>query len=127
QIAETLRIGINSGHDETRVSQMMSFGRDGILNWEEINDIAAFVLSLSGRDTGSARDAEAGGKLFAANCASCHGPSGKGDPDVGAPDLSDEHWIYGGDLQSVVTSINNGRQGHMPHWEQRLSAVERKL
>lgn len=127
QIAETLRVGINSGHDNTQVSQMMAFGRDGVLQWEEVNNVAAYVLSLSGQDTKGAGNVEAGSKLFADNCASCHGPAGKGDLTVGAPDLTDKNWIYGGDLQSVVTSINGGRQGHMPHWEQRLSEVERKI
>lgn len=127
QIAETLRVGINSGHGKTQVSEMLGFGRNGVLNWEQVNDVAAFVLSLSGQDAGRAGNAEAGRKIYADNCASCHGASGKGDPKVGAPDLTDRNWIYGGDLQSVVTSISGGRQGHMPHWEQRLSAVERKI
>ena len=127
QLAETLRVGINSGHGKTRVSEMIGFGRTGILQWEEVNNVAAFVLSLSGRDAGRAGNADAGRKLYADNCATCHGASGKGDPKVGAPDLTDRNWIYGGDLQSVVTSISDGRQGHMPHWEQRLTAVERKI
>ena len=127
RIAETLRVGINSGHDKTQVSQMIGFGRTGVLKWEEINNLGAFVLVLSGQDVGRVGDIQGGSKLFADNCASCHGASGKGDPKVGAPDLTDKHWIYGGDLQSIVTSISDGRQGHMPHWEERLSAVERKI
>jgi cytochrome c oxidase cbb3-type subunit 3 len=127
QIAETLRVGINSGHDKTQVSQMVGFGRTGVLKWEEVNNVAAFVLSLSGQDAARVGNVEGGRKLYADNCATCHGPSGKGDPKVGAPDLTDKNWIYGGDPQSVVTSISDGRQGHMPHWEQRLTAVERRI
>ena len=47
--------------------------------------------------------------------------------DLGAPDLTDAHWIYGGDEQSVLNSIHGGRQGHMPSWEGRLSPTDIKL
>ena len=47
--------------------------------------------------------------------------------DVGAPDLTDANWIYGGDAQSVFTTISGGRQGHMPHWEGRLSPLDIRL
>jgi Cytochrome c, mono- and diheme variants len=57
----------------------------------------------------------------------CHGDDGKGKLEVGAPDLTDKFWIYGGDAESILASVRNGRQGHMPTWESRLSAVERKI
>ena len=60
-------------------------------------------------------------------CAACHGENGKGQHDLGAPDLTDANWVYGGDLQSVVNSIHGGRQGHMPSWEGRLSPTDIKL
>ena len=53
--------------------------------------------------------------------------TGQGNTDFGAPDLTDQFWIYGGDLQSIFTSVWGGRQGHMPSWEARLSAVDRKI
>ena len=70
---------------------------------------------------------EAGKTVFAANCVACHGENGTGNTDVGAPNLTDKFWIYGGDPQSVYTTVWGGRQGHMPTWEARLSAVDRKI
>jgi cytochrome c oxidase cbb3-type subunit 3 len=128
-IAETIRVGINSAHPQTRISQMMAFGRDGILTREAVNDVAAYVRSFSGQDLSEADRARvgAGKEVYAANCASCHGDDGAGIRDVGAPSLKDTHWIYGGDAQSIYRSIYAGRQGHMPHWEGRLSPVEIKM
>lgn len=128
-IAETIRVGINSTHPQTRISQMLAFGRDGILTPEAVNDVAAYVRSFSGQDLSEADRARvsAGKEAYAANCASCHGEDGTGIRDVGAPNLTDKHWIYGGDAQSIYRSIYAGRQGHMPHWEGRLSPVEIKM
>ncbi len=129
-IAETIRVGINSTHPETRVAQMMAFGHDEVLPRGEIDDVVHYVRTLSDlKGPGSVPPAriEAGKAVFAANCAACHGDDGKGKIDVGAPDLTDGSWIYGGDLQSVFTSVWAGRQGHMPTWEGRLSPVERKI
>ncbi len=47
--------------------------------------------------------------------------------DVGAPNLADDYWIYGGDLQTIVTSVHGGRQGHMPTWDERLTKAEIKI
>ena len=126
-IAETLRVGINSGHEETRASQMLAFGRDSILDRNQIGDVVAYVRSLGGAEDSSTEAVARGREVFAANCAACHGDDGKGSREVGAPDLTDAHWIYGGDRQSVYTTVYSGRQGHMPHWEQRLSDAERKI
>ena len=128
-LAETIRVGINSTHDETRVSQMMAFGHDGMLDRGAILAVAAYVRSLSGQElTNTERGRlDAGRLVFADNCASCHGDDGAGVIEVGAPDLADANWIYGGDAQSVFTTINAGRQGHMPHWERRLSPTDIRL
>jgi cytochrome c oxidase cbb3-type subunit 3 len=125
-IAETIRIGINSNKDDSRVSQMLAFGRDGILDRVKILDVVAYVRSLSGAPSDAAR-IEAGREIFSANCASCHGENAKGMPEVGAPDLTDRFWIYGGDMQSVYATVYAGRQGYMPHWEGRLSETSRKI
>ena len=108
---------------------MLAFGRDGILPRTDIEAITDYVLSLSGRTPASTTQErlEAGKLAFIAQCISCHGPEGKGKVDLGAPDLSDQHWIYGGDAQSIHTSIWGGRQGQMPSWEERLSALDRKI
>jgi cytochrome c oxidase cbb3-type subunit 3 len=127
-IAETIRVGINATHPETRTSQMLAFGRDGMLQRADIDNLVAFVRSLSNPvPEGAAKQVEAGKALFAANCASCHGDNAKGSTDLGAPDLTDANWIYGGDAQSIHTTIWGGRQGHMPSWEARLSELDRKI
>lgn len=129
-IAETIRVGINSAHPKTRASQMLSFGRDQILSRAEVENVVSYVQSLSGAAPSNQiarEELEAGKAIFAANCASCHGDDGKGKVELGAPDLTDQHWIYGGDPQSIFTSVWGGRRGHMPTWETRLSALERKI
>ena len=128
-IAETIRVGINSTADGTRVSQMMAFGRDGIIDADQVRSVAAYVRSLSGQPLSAEERAlrEAGREVYAVNCASCHGADGGGGREFGAPDLTDDVWLYGGDIQSVQDSIRLGRQGHMPHWAGRLSPAEIKL
>lgn len=130
KIAETIRIGINSTNEDTRISQMTAFGRDGVLNATQISNVVAYVRSLSGLGSEDAADAPAiaaGKEVFAANCVSCHGDDAKGKLDMGAPDLTDKYWIYGGSLDTVFTSVYSGRQGHMPHWGTRLSDVDIKI
>lgn len=129
-IAETIRVGINSTHPDTRVAQMLAFGRDKILSRTDVENVVGYVQSLSHAAAARQIPADrlaAGQKAFADNCASCHGDDGKGKTDVGAPDLTDRNWIYGGDAQSLFTTVWHGRQGHMPTWENRLSALDRKI
>lgn len=125
-VMETLRVGINSTHPDTRWAQMLAFGKDGILQREEIRTVVDYVQSLSGTQTPPDR-VSAGAEIFATNCASCHGETGAGDMDVGAPNLIDEFWIYGGDDQAMFRTIWSGRQGWMPAWEGRMSETERKI
>ena len=129
-IAETIRVGINSPNKDTRTSQMPAFGRDQMLPAADIEKIIAYVRTLS--DPAAANDAkpgvvDAGKALFAANCTPCHGDDAKGKTDTGAPNLTDKFWIYGGDPQTIATTLWGGRQGHMPTWEGRLSLVDRKI
>ena len=129
-IMETVRVGVNSPHDDTRVSQMMAFGRDGILNRDAILNVAAYVQSLSDPSLASGAEAEsvaAGHEVFAQNCVACHGEGGTGNTELGAPNLTDHFWLYGGDRQSIYTTIHDGREGHMPSWEGRLDEVHRKM
>lgn len=128
-VAETIRIGINSHHEESRASQMLPFGRLGVLNREQVRAAAIHVRSLSGQTMPDVDQAvlDMGREVYAANCAACHGAEGRGDAAFGAPDLTDDRWLYGGDLTSVIASIHGGRQGHMPHWEGRLTPAEIRL
>jgi cytochrome c oxidase cbb3-type subunit 3 len=127
-IAETIRVGVNSSHESTRVSQMMAFGRDRVLERDAVRDVVSYVRSLSsaGANSGAAPH-DTGRRVFAEQCVSCHGENAKGRIEVGAPDLTDDFWLYGGDAQSVYASVYGGRQGQMPSWEWRLSATDRKL
>ena len=125
-ILETLRVGINAQHPDTRVAQMPAFGRDGILSRDDIRTVAAYVQTLSG---GEAKPdvVDLGAEIFAGNCASCHGEAGTGSTELGAPNLIDSFWIYGGDDASLFRTIVDGRQGWMPAWEDRLTLTDRKM
>ena len=129
QIFNTIRVGINSAHPDTHVSQMPAFGRDQMLPRADVLKVASFVYSLSHPDATNLdpKNVEAGKALFAANCVACHGDDAKGNAELGAPDLTDSFWIYGGDLETIDTTIWGGRQGHMPTWESRLSDLDRKI
>ncbi len=129
-IAETLRVGINAAHDETRLSEMLAFGRDGLLERSDIRDLVGYVQSLgatSGGDGASEEVIARGAESFVENCSSCHGEDARGIPEVGAPDLTDDTWLYGGDREAIYRTIFSGRMGHMPSWEKRLTEVERKI
>ncbi len=122
-IHTTLKFGIRSGHDDARVGDMQAFGTDEILSKEEIQSVSNYVLSLSGGESGAGADLEAGKILFADNCAACHGEDGKGLTELGAPNLADKIWLFGGDLASIVETVTNGRKGVMPAWTGRLDDV----
>jgi cytochrome c oxidase cbb3-type subunit 3 len=118
-IHQTIRYGIRADHPDTRNSQMPAFGRLGMLQPPQVNDVAEHVLSLSGNAEDQAA-AERGGEMFATNCAACHGAEGTGNRELGAPNLADELWLYGGDKASIVETITNSRSGMMPAWNERL-------
>ena len=127
-IAETIRVGINSAHRDSRNSQMPAFGRDQILQRGDIENVAAYVMSLGDpKAKPLAGNAGAGKAVFAANCAVCHGPDAKGKTDVGSPNLTDRFWMYGSDENSIYNTVWGGLQGHMPTWESRLTPVDRKI
>lgn len=94
-------------------------GRNGImpshayLGDAAIENVATYVESLSGRSVDQAK-ANAGSQVFAQNCAVCHGADGKGGQAFGAPNLTDNIWLYGGSPGVIRESILKGRAGHMP-------------
>lgn len=122
QIMQTIQYGIRSGHPKTHESAMLAFGKEGVLKPNQIVTVANYVRSLSGLPTAPGYDAAAGKKIFADNCASCHGEAGKGNQDLGAPDLTDKIWLYGSDEATIVETITNGRAGVMPAWVDRLDS-----
>ncbi|MGC2780575.1 MAG: cytochrome-c oxidase, cbb3-type subunit III [Bradyrhizobium sp.] len=123
QIQQTLLYGVRSGHPKTREGQMLAFGKDGLLKPAEIVSVANYVRELAGLPTRPGYDPKAGAKVFAENCVACHGDNAKGNPDVGAPNLTDKIWLYGADEATLIETITNGRGGVMPAWEGRLDPV----
>ncbi len=102
---------------------------NGMMAWsaalggeQGVKEVAAFVLSLSGREV-DPQMAQAG-KVKFAMCTACHGSEGKGSAEMGialgAPNLTDNIWLYGGSQRAVETSIANGRAGVMPAWDKIL-------
>ncbi len=124
-IYTTVAVGIRSpDNDETRFSEMPAFGRDELLSKEEIDQVANFVMSLSGQQPKDATKIEAGAAIYADNCASCHGDSGTGNRDFGAPNLADAIWLYGGDYDTIVETVTNSRYGVMPAWSGKLTEAQ---
>ncbi len=126
-IEQTLRVGINTAHPDSRIAQMPAFGRDEMLDREQVRSVAAYVFSLTNPDFSTAQNVErieAGKEVFATTCAACHGENGEGNREVGAPNLTDAYWVYGGTLDNIIASVHGGRQGHMPTWDERLTTAE---
>lgn len=125
QILQSVRFGVRNENPDSHVSDMPRFGADKLLTTQQIADAASYVLSLSGEASGVA--VTRGKTVFADNCAACHGAAGEGNPDLGAPNLADKIWLYGGDRASVIESISNARRGSMPAWSERLDPVTVKI
>lgn len=125
---ETVRVGINSDHPDSRKSQMLAFGSDEMLQSVDIDSVIEYVRSLAKIDAQLNPKAVAKGqKVFAANCAACHGETAKGDPKQGVPNLADSVWLYGGEAKDIYTTVWHGRIGRMPAWEDRLTPEQRKI
>lgn len=118
-ILKTITVGVRSDHPDTRMSAMPAFGRDGILTAAQVNDLTEYVVALSRRPANAAAVRRAG-QVFADNCASCHGAQGLGNQQVGAPNLTDRDWLYGGEREAIRGQIQNGRGGVMPAWGARF-------
>lgn len=122
QIAYTIRHGIRNDIDaDAHWSQMPAY--DDILSDDEIEQVVAYIGELSGQ----AYDpdlAALGAVTYADQCSACHGDNGLGDRAIGAPNLTDAIWLYGGDADSLTTTISNARFGVMPPWGGRLSDAD---
>lgn len=107
------------GAGETIKETIMN-GRSGampawldIIGEDNVQAVTAYVVSLSGGKADSSA-VETGSQVFGTYCAACHGGNGKGNQALGAPNLTDNVWIYGGSAQQIAQSIRNGRVGNMP-------------
>ena len=119
-IQHTITVGVRSTAADTRQSQMPAFGRDAILKPEQVDDLTEFVVRLSGRPA-DARAVKRATPLFAQNCVVCHGAEGKGNRQLGAPNLSEKESLYGSDRDHIHDQIWNGHGGVMPTWGGRLT------
>lgn len=126
QVWTTINHGVRAAEDDdTRLSDMPAFGKDELLGKEEIAQVVEYVLSLSGKDHDAALAGE-GETVFADNCAACHMEDGTGNPELGAPNLTDAIWLYGGDRATITYTVTNSRKGNMPAWGKRLSEAQVK-
>ncbi|GLV20522.1 Cbb3-type cytochrome c oxidase subunit CcoP [Sphingobium sp. TomMM35A] len=116
----TITVGVRTpDHAATRQSMMPAFGKDQLLTADQVDDVVAHVRVISGQARPSPVS-QRGAKVFADNCAVCHGPAGEGIRQVGAPNLTDAIWLYGGDADSIHESVWNSRRGVMPRWDDKL-------
>jgi cytochrome c oxidase cbb3-type subunit III len=121
------------GGDSAAILTSILDGRNGVmppleamLGHNGSNAVASYVVSQSG--TIAPPDQVAAGRAhFDALCSACHGADGRGNPLVGAPNLFDSTWQYGGNIETVVESVRKGRTGVMPPWRQRLTMDEARL
>ena len=102
-----------------RTAAMPQWGN--VVGDQGVREISAYVYSLNGREADAELVAE-GGKKFAMFCASCHGKDGKGKYEFGAPNLTDNIWLYGGSMGQIQHTLQNGRAGNMPAHSELLSA-----
>jgi cytochrome c oxidase cbb3-type subunit III len=107
-----------------RVAAMPAWGQ--VLGEAGVDEAVAYVQALSGQPT-DATLAAAGKLRFEQVCAACHGVDGRGNPLLGAPNLTDGVWLYGGDAATLKATLLNGRNGQMPAWSDKLGEQRVKL
>jgi cytochrome c oxidase cbb3-type subunit III len=112
---------IKTSITEGRRGVMPPFGPS--LGEQGVKDVAHYVLSLSGSANDSIRKAR-GEPLFKSSCVACHGPEGKGNPALGAPNLTDGIWLHGSGEQAIIEQVTKGRQNQMPAHKDILSPAK---
>jgi cytochrome c oxidase cbb3-type subunit 3 len=110
------------GGDTQDIKQTLIAGRAGVmpafahLESVQVSDVANYVRNLSGLSADQIKVSR-GSEVFKANCAACHGAEGKGMAAMGAPNLTDKVWLYGGSEATIIESVLKGRNGVMPAHE----------
>jgi cytochrome c oxidase cbb3-type subunit III len=118
-IERTVTYGIRSGDPNARNSMMPAFGDTGMLKPEQISQVVDYVMTLFGQPVKGV-DVTPGKKIFAENCAMCHGERGQGNHTVGAPPLATHVHLYEESRDSVIAQVTHPRLGVMPNWDNRL-------
>lgn len=115
--SDAIRASVLNGRNGVMPAQEVALGEQGVKN------MVHYVLSLSGR-THDAQAAAVAKEKFTTICAACHGPDGKGNPAIGAPNLTDKVWLYGGSEEIIAQTISKGRAGVMPPWKDFLGEAK---
>ncbi len=118
------------GGNPEKIHETIAGGRIGMMppmaaalgTEEDVKNVANYVLSLSGSSHDAAR-AGLGKEKFAV-CAACHGADGKGNQDIGAPNLSDKIWLHGAGEAAIIKRIHEGKTNQMPAWEQKFTPAQ---
>ncbi|MCG8414772.1 MAG: cytochrome-c oxidase, cbb3-type subunit III [Pseudomonadales bacterium] len=115
--AEQIEQSIRNG----RQAQMIAW--EALLGAEGVQQVSEYVLSLGTEGS----ENHPGKPAYDQNCVACHGIDGAGNPLLGAPRITDDIWLYGGDLESIKTTVREGRFGIMPAFGERLDELQIKL
>lgn len=124
EIEQTILYGVRNANPNSHQSEMPRFGADGILTPDQIGQVADYVVTMSERRPDAALP---GAALFADNCAVCHGESGGGTKELGAPPLNNQIWLYKGGREAIVAQVTRPRHGAMPAWSERLEPATIKI
>jgi cytochrome c oxidase cbb3-type subunit III len=121
------------GGEPEQIKASITSGRQGmmppmgsVLGEQGVQDVAHYAMSLSGLPHDASRSGR-GQPLFQTNCAMCHGPEGKGNPALGAPNLTDKTWLYGSTENDIIKTVTAGRNGKMPAWGEFLGESKTHL
>jgi cytochrome c oxidase cbb3-type subunit 3 len=113
------------GGEPEKLVETLTYGRNGVMPaWKEsmgdqgVKEVVAYTLSLSGRTVDA--DLAAAGKPRFAVCSGCHGADGRGNQAIGAPNLTDTIWLYGGAERHLLDTVYYGRKNHMPKFDKTL-------
>jgi len=119
-IQYTITHGVRNESFDSRFSEMPAFLDLGTINTSELSVLTDYVLYLNGQLDSSHEGLGEGAVLYETHCESCHLADGTGDREQGAPDLTDQVWLFGGDRESIRATIAQARNAAMPGWGERL-------
>ena len=132
-IEAKLAAGVMTQAEHDQIMMTLAMGRPAALppmaaalGDDGVREVVAYVRQLSGQQADE-QLASAGQARFQMICMACHGMDGTGNPALGAPNLTDDTWLYGGDADAIEYAVRNGRNGQMPAFGESLSEERRKL